>query len=62
MEPIDWNRIAQHRRQQTGMPDDELIQARFEMWAKRLVRKDRHWEQTLDQELLDLLVQIQDAL
>jgi hypothetical protein len=62
VEPIDWNRLAEARQQLTGLPDDETIQARYEMWRTRLIRKDKLSEDALDQELLDLLVQIQDAL
>ncbi|RKY21140.1 MAG: hypothetical protein DRQ55_05350 [Planctomycetota bacterium] len=62
MEHIDWNRLANARKLLTGMPDDESIAARYEMWRARLIRKDRLAEQQLDQELLDLLVQIQDAV
>ena len=61
MDPIDWNRLAAARRQLTGMPDDELIQARYEAWSRRLVRKDRLSEERLDGELLELLTQIQNA-
>jgi len=62
VEPLDWTHLSVNRQRMTCALDEESVQTQYDAWKRRLLRRDRLAEQQLDEELLELLVQIQDAV